>query len=130
MIRAVGETLVVNMLFLALGVTMSSYDGDFSDVTGLSALFSILQLSHGAPVLRRQGGDVHGANQSALRTAGGRCPIFERRQGRATGGVANVEQLIPSRNHRVGKSRPSRPLRAALPKRHRPRSLRERMPNL
>lgn len=44
MTKAVGETLVVDTLFLALGVATSGWDGTFTGVAGASALFSILEL--------------------------------------------------------------------------------------
>lgn len=42
--KAVGETLVVDILFLALGVATAGWDGNFTGVTGVSALFSVLEL--------------------------------------------------------------------------------------
>lgn len=44
MIRAVGETLVVDSLFLALSVVSGGWDDNFTGVAGISALFSILEL--------------------------------------------------------------------------------------
>ncbi|CAM9385523.1 unnamed protein product [Ectocarpus fasciculatus] len=44
MIRAVGETLVVDSLFLALSVVSGGWDDEISGVAGISALFSILEL--------------------------------------------------------------------------------------
>ena len=44
MIRAVGETLVVDSLFLVLSVVSEGWDGDLTSVAGFSALFSILEL--------------------------------------------------------------------------------------
>lgn len=44
MIRAVGETLVVDSLFLALSVVSGGWDGSLADVGGISALFSALEL--------------------------------------------------------------------------------------
>lgn len=44
MVRAVGETLVVDTLFLALSVSEEGWNFDFSGVAGLSSLFSILEL--------------------------------------------------------------------------------------
>lgn len=44
MIRAVGETLVVDSLFLALSVVSGGWDGNLTGVAGISALFSVLEL--------------------------------------------------------------------------------------
>lgn len=44
MVRAVGETLTVDPLFLALSIVTSGWDGDFTGVVGLSALSSLLEL--------------------------------------------------------------------------------------
>lgn len=44
MIRAVGETLVVDTLFLALSVVSGGWDEDLTGVAGISALFSVLEL--------------------------------------------------------------------------------------
>ncbi|CAM9430483.1 unnamed protein product [Hapterophycus canaliculatus] len=44
MIRAVGETLVVDSFFLALSVVSEGWDGNLTGVAGFSALFSILEL--------------------------------------------------------------------------------------
>ena len=44
MIRAVGETLVVDTLFLALSVVSGGWDGNLTGVAGISALFSVLEL--------------------------------------------------------------------------------------
>ena len=44
MIRAVGETLVVDTLFLALSVVSGGWDGNLTGVAGMSALFSVLEL--------------------------------------------------------------------------------------
>ncbi|CAN0017572.1 unnamed protein product [Ectocarpus fasciculatus] len=44
MIRAVGETLVVDSLFLALSVMSGGWDDDLSGVAGISAIFSVLEL--------------------------------------------------------------------------------------
>lgn len=45
MTRAVGETLVVDALSLALSVVTSGWDGIFTGVAGVSALFSLLELA-------------------------------------------------------------------------------------
>ncbi|CAN0560501.1 unnamed protein product [Ectocarpus sp. 12 AP-2014] len=45
MVRSVGETLVVDPLFLALSaVSRGGWDGSLSGIAGISALFSALQL--------------------------------------------------------------------------------------
>lgn len=44
MIRAVGETLVVDSIFLVLSVESGGWDGNLTGVVGLSALFSVLEL--------------------------------------------------------------------------------------
>lgn len=44
MIRAVGETLVVDTLFLVFSVMSGGWDDNFAGVAGISALFSVLEL--------------------------------------------------------------------------------------
>lgn len=44
MVRAVGETLCVDPLFLALSVVTSGWDGNFTGLAMFSALFSMLEL--------------------------------------------------------------------------------------
>lgn len=44
MVRAVGETLVVDSLFLALSVVSGGWDWNLTGVAGISALFSVLEL--------------------------------------------------------------------------------------
>lgn len=43
-VRAVGETLVVNSLFLAFSVVSGGWDGNLTGVAAISALFSVLEL--------------------------------------------------------------------------------------
>lgn len=44
LIRAVGETLVVDTIFLALSVVSGGWDGNLTGVAAVSALFSVLEL--------------------------------------------------------------------------------------
>lgn len=43
-IRAVGETVVVNSVFVALSVVSGGWDGNLTSIAGISALFSVLEL--------------------------------------------------------------------------------------
>lgn len=44
MVRAVGETIIVDPMFLVLGISVSGWDSDLGDIASISTLFSVLEL--------------------------------------------------------------------------------------